>query len=52
MPQGLKEAHRNLDLVVDLFYRSKPFVTDEERLEVLFGLYEDMISREKSGANL
>ncbi len=42
MPAGLREAHRQLDLAVDRLYRSKPFATDEERLEHLFKLYEEM----------
>lgn len=46
MPLGLKEAHHNLDLVIDFLYKSKPFNNDEERLEFLFKLYEDMISYE------
>lgn len=47
MPQGLREAHRLNDLAVERCYRSKPFETDEERLEYLFKLYEQMIAEEK-----
>jgi len=47
MPQGLKEAHHQLDLAVERCYRTKPFVSDEERLGYLFGLYEEMVGREK-----
>jgi hypothetical protein len=47
MPIGLKEAHQNLDLAVERCYRSKPFASDEERLEYLFKLYEQMIEEEK-----
>lgn len=47
MPQGLREAHRLNDLAVERCYRSKPFETDEERLEYLFKLYEKMIAEEK-----
>lgn len=43
MPQGLKEAHHQLDLAIEKCYRSKPFENDEERLEYLFKLYEEMI---------
>jgi hypothetical protein len=43
MPNGLKEAHHGLDLVIERCYRSKPFISDEERLEYLFKLYEQMI---------
>jgi len=49
MPDGLKEAHHNLDIAVERCYRSKPFTSDEERLEYLFKLYETMIAREKAG---
>jgi hypothetical protein len=42
MPAGLREAHHQLDLAVDRIYRSKPFASDEERLEHLFKLYEEM----------
>jgi hypothetical protein len=47
MPDGLKEAHHQLDLAVERCYRSKPFASDEERLEYLFKLYEQMITEEK-----
>ena len=47
MPDGLKEAHHQLDLAVERCYRSKPFASDEERLEYLFKLYEQMIAEEK-----
>ena len=47
MPDGLREAHHNLDLAVDRLYRSKPFTSDEERLEHLFKLYEEMTAKEK-----
>jgi hypothetical protein len=47
MPDGLREAHHNLDLAVDRIYRAKPFTSDEERLEHLFKLYEEMTAKEK-----
>lgn len=47
MPPGLREAHHQLDLAVERCYRSKPFESDEERLEYLFKLYEQMIAEEK-----
>lgn len=46
MPEGLREAHKYLDLAVDQIYRSKPFESDEERLAHLFKLYEEMITKE------
>ncbi len=48
MPDRLREAHHQLDLAVERCYRSKPFESDEERLEYLFKLYEQMIEEEKS----
>ena len=49
MPEGLREAHHELDLAVERCYRTKPFTSDEERLEHLFKLYEEMIEAEKCG---
>ncbi len=46
MPQGLKEAHHQLDLAIEKCYRKKPFESDEERLEYLFRLYEEMVEEE------
>jgi len=45
MPAGLKKAHQDLDVAIELCYRSKPFTTDEERLEHLFKLYEEMVKK-------
>jgi hypothetical protein len=47
MPDGLREAHHQNDLAIERIYRSKPFSSDEERLEYLFKLYEGMIADEK-----
>ena len=47
MPDGLREAHKFLDLAIDQIYRSKPFENDEERLAHLFKLYEEMIIKER-----
>lgn len=52
MPEGLREAHRLNDLAVERCYRSKPFESDEERLEYLFKLYEKMIAEEKEKVTL
>jgi hypothetical protein len=52
MPDNLLEAHHQLDLAVESCYRSKPFESDEERLEYLFKLYEQMIEEEKSKGTL
>lgn len=42
MPQDLREAHHALDIAVDSCYPGAPFNNDEERLEVLFKMYEKM----------
>jgi len=44
MPASLKAAHEALDATVDRIYRPKAFTSDEERLEMLFELYETMIA--------
>ncbi len=47
MPDDLREAHHQNDLLVDKLYRQKPYANDEERLTDLFKLYEEMITKEK-----
>ncbi len=47
MPQNLRDAHHLLDLLVESCYQDKPFENDEERLELLFKLYEKMTKKEK-----
>jgi hypothetical protein len=47
MPNDLKDAHNQLDIVVELCYRTKPFRNDEERLSYLFTLYEEILEKEK-----
>lgn len=47
MPQDLREAHHELDLVVDRLYRHKAYSSDEERLADLFALYEQMTKEDK-----
>ena len=47
MPDGLRQAHHELDLAIERCYRKKPFVSDEARLEYLFGLYEEMVKVKK-----
>lgn len=42
MPADLKQAHHELDVVVEQCYQIKPFYSDTERLECLFKLYEKM----------
>ena len=42
MPADLREAHHQLDLIVDSCYRDRPFRDENERLELLLKLYEQM----------
>ena len=45
MPEGLRKAHYVLDIAIEKCYRTKPFESDEERLEYLFKMYEEMTSK-------
>jgi hypothetical protein len=45
MPEGLQKAHHALDRAIEQCYRTKPFESDEERLEYLFKMYEEMTSK-------
>jgi hypothetical protein len=47
MPAGLRQAHHEMDLAIELCYRKQPFNNDEEWLEYLFKLYEKMIAAGK-----
>ena len=42
MPAKLAKAHVELDRAVDACYRTKAFHSDRERVEFLFGLYEQI----------
>ncbi len=44
MPSALRAAHDELDQVVDDLYASRPFETDDERLALLFRLYEERLA--------
>lgn len=46
MPEGLREAHHQLDLAIDRCYRLKPFENDVERLEYLLKMYEGMTTKD------
>ena len=46
MPENLRQAHADLDVVVDRIYRKRPFDSDEERLRLLFDLYRQMTDQE------
>ena len=44
MPPNLTKAHAALDRAVDACYRAKPFESDREHVEFLFGLYEKLVA--------
>ncbi|KPP86896.1 MAG: Methyltransferase domain [Erythrobacteraceae bacterium HL-111] len=44
MPANLRKAHRALDSAVDRLYRRRPFESDRDRVEHLFGLYEELVN--------
>ena len=44
MPPNLRKAHAALDAAVDRLYRKKPFDSDRDRVEHLFGLYEKLVN--------
>jgi hypothetical protein len=44
MPANLRKAHATLDAAVDRLYRKKPFDSDRDRVEHLFGLYEKLVN--------
>jgi len=48
MPEGLRRAHHDLDIAIELCYRKHPFESDEKRLEYLFKMYEIMTNPEKN----
>lgn len=50
MPGELREAHQFLDAAVDQICRKRPFQSDDERLELLFDLYERATSGGKTEA--
>ena len=43
MPADLRRAHAALDAAVDRLYRQMPFMSDRDRVEYLFGMYEQQI---------
>ena len=46
MPQDLRDAHAEIDALVDSIYSKKPYETDEQRLSDLFAMYERMTAEE------
>jgi hypothetical protein len=45
MPPVLVKAHKALDAAVDKCYRKEPFKTELERVEFLFKLYEEYVTK-------
>ncbi|SJN43223.1 Type II restriction enzyme, methylase subunit YeeA [Microbacterium esteraromaticum] len=50
MPQDLRDAHAEIDALVDSIYSKKPYETDEQRLSDLFAMYERMTAEEAAKA--
>ncbi|AOP54136.1 DNA methyltransferase [Brevibacterium aurantiacum] len=50
MPDDLREAHAEVDVLVDSIYSKKPYESDEQRLSDLFALYERMTAEEAAKA--
>lgn len=50
MPQDLRDAHEEIDALVDSIYSKKLYETDEERLSDLFAMYERMTAEEAAKA--
>lgn len=48
MPDNLRLAHQELDAAVDRLYRKRGFASDQERLTLLFDLYQEKTSAEGS----
>ena len=46
MPPKLKKAHQELDKAVDKCYTKRTFKSDKERIEFLFGLYEEYVEEQ------
>lgn len=52
MPADLRQAHGEVDALVDSLYSKKPYETDEQRLSDLFAKYEAMTAdKQASGAD-
>ncbi|MFJ6359242.1 DNA methyltransferase [Pseudarthrobacter oxydans] len=46
MPRDLRQAHAEVDELVDSLYSKRSYETDEQRLSDLFGMYEEMTAAE------
>lgn len=45
MPDDLRKAHQELDIIIESCYQKKPFKDDSERLEMLFKMYKEMTGK-------
>ena len=52
IPDDLRQAHSELDALVDSLYSKKPYETDEQRLSDLFAMYEQMSAEEAVNATV
>jgi hypothetical protein len=48
MPEDLRQAHVEVDALVDSIYSKRGYETDEQRLSDLFAMYEEMTEAESS----
>ncbi|PYI69837.1 SAM-dependent methyltransferase [Arthrobacter livingstonensis] len=48
MPADLRQAHAEIDSLVDSIYSKRGYETDEQRLSDLFALYEEMTAAESA----
>ena len=44
MPANLRAAHEANDELVDSLHWSKPFASDADRMELLLGMYRDLVA--------
>ena len=50
MPDDLRQAHAEVDALVDSIYSKRDYETDEQRLSDLFAMYEAMTAAEAAKA--
>lgn len=50
MPEDLRQAHAEVDALVDSIYSERGYETDEQRLSDLFAMYEAMTAAEAANA--
>ncbi|CCQ46035.1 putative DNA methyltransferase yeeA [Pseudarthrobacter siccitolerans] len=52
MPVDLRQAHAEVDALVDSIYSKRGYETDEQRLSDLFAMYEEMTNAETARASV